>query len=116
RPRTGPEVVALVLALLAVITCVAMLASDVARRRPPGPELAWVGILGAAGLAARLFPWWHTEIREMTASRARNYAGAFLVVIAAANWSWHLLSASVEGRGRYLLPGALSSGVGADVL
>jgi len=112
-PRSSAQALTLLFALLAGATLLGVLAGSVLNGTTPGQSLAWVGVLLALAVCARLYPYWRHELDVMTVDRARVGIGAALFVFIALSISWHLVAGAVGLDTGYLLLGPLSRGAGA---
>lgn len=116
RPRSAPELLALILVLVAVGALATVAVAAIGVRRWPGVETLWCLPILLAALAARLSPWWRLELQGMTADRARNYAGSVLLVVVASSLAWHLLATNLGWGDSYLLLGPASKAPGAILM
>lgn len=107
-PRSARDVLTLALACLGVATGASASIASALHGQPSALGALWGGILLFMALAARLSPWWMAELHAMTASRARNYLGSFLLFYAALSVSIHFLLASLGQSDSYLLLGRFS--------
>ncbi|MGI8967905.1 MAG: DNA translocase FtsK [Chloroflexota bacterium] len=108
RPRTASELFALSLTLLGVGTLLAVLGHAAIHLRRPTSAAFWCSLLFAAALVARLTPYWHPEVKSMTAKRARSYVGSLLLLFVALEIAWRVVSSTLGWDGPYPLLGSLS--------
>jgi len=115
RPRAASELLALVLACLAV-TSLGLL---VLRREGTGfvsGPVAWSAILLLAAATARFLPWWRAHAGRITAVTTRAYLASVLFGFVALSVTWHVLGGSLGLGSAYLLFGPLSESPAAPLV
>lgn len=115
-PRTGAELLTLVLVVLALVTFGGAIVAAIRHHSLPTNLLIWAGVLLLLAAVARLAPHWRSRLESLTPRLARMYAGATLLLIGAVSLSWHLLAETLGFAGTYLLMGPLSRPPAADVV
>jgi len=117
RPRTPAELLTLLLASLAVLTLAPIGVSSIRAGRPELMGLWWSVILILTAGATRTAHRWKPHVESLTIRRARQYLGAFVLIVPAFCLTWRLVSGALGLGDRYPLPSPFDGvGTGSAVL